>query len=252
MELSPKSPIIVIDPGHGYSKGNTGAVSFIYTYKLKGNDDKPLLDKKKNEITKSDNVENLPQYVIDNPDDWVVFKKEDSQRLERSLVYDISIKLKERLEKQGFKILLTRTERGPISGSDNSTTRKARIDLVNDNNADYFISVHADGLEKYVSGAHVIYPNVTDNDVLTKSKKLGEDIFKYYTVVPVDHNSPKKDSRGLQVLGNSNKSKRKVLVEVGFVTTPKDAKALFGNEDKIAEQISKGLIENINNQFYND
>jgi N-acetylmuramoyl-L-alanine amidase len=53
----------------------------------------------------------------------------------------------------------------------------------------------------------------------------------------------------LQVLRSSNKTKRKVLVELGFITSPKDAKALFSNIDLIAQQLYEGLLKNIK-KFY--
>ncbi|OCG46046.1 hypothetical protein A9G35_05990 [Gilliamella sp. Choc5-1] len=55
--------------------------------------------------------------------------------------------------------------------------------------------------------------------------------------------------RNLQVLRASNKTKRKVLVELGFITSPKDAKALFSNIDLIARQLYEGLLKNIK-KFY--
>lgn len=245
-ELRRKNPMIVIDPGHGYTKGNTGAVSWIYTHKVKGKDGKEVLDEKKQIITEKNNVEQLPQYVIDSPNDWIISYKEDPNRSERFLVYDISIRLKQLLDNSGYNTLITRA-RGPIIGSDDSITRKARIDLAINNKADYFISVHADGATGYSStGSHVIYPS-TDN---TECIELARDIFSSYNVVEVESTSPKSDIRGLQVLSQkSNTTKRKVLIELGFVTTPKDAKALFTNINLIAQQIHDGLVININKSF---
>jgi N-acetylmuramoyl-L-alanine amidase len=245
-QLRKKNPVIVIDPGHGYTKGNTGAVSWIYTYKLKGKDGKDILDAKKNAITAKSNVIELPQYVIDDPTQYVISTKEDTQRSERFLVYDVSAVLKTILENKGYKVFITR-ERGPIEGSDNGTTRKLRIDLAKNNKADYFISIHADGVNGYTStGSHVIYPSSDNAECI----ELASDIFSSYNVVAVEAESPKIDIRGLQVLSQKeNTTKRKVLVELGFVTTPKDAKSLFLNTDLIARQLSQGLEVNINKNF---
>ncbi|OBW41373.1 N-acetylmuramoyl-L-alanine amidase [Chryseobacterium sp. MOF25P] len=245
-ELRRKSPVIIIDPGHGYTKGNTGAVSWIYTYKLKGKDGKEVLDEKKQPKTDKADVIKLPQYVIDTPSAWIVSVKEDPQRSERFLVYDVSAKLKKKLDDNGYKTFITR-ERGPIVGSDNGETRKKRIDLAKNNKAEYFISIHADGANGYTStGSHVIYPD-SDN---TECIELAKDIFTTYNVVPVESNSPKIDVRGLQVLSQiQNTTKRKILVELGFVTSPKDSKALFSGIDTIAKQLYDGLIININKNF---
>jgi N-acetylmuramoyl-L-alanine amidase len=234
--------VIVIDPGHGYSKGNTGAASYIYTYKVQG-------DKLK---TEKANILALPQYVIDDPDKWIVSVKEDHDRSESSLVFDVSAKLKSLLENDGYSnVILTRTERGPIEGNDDTETRQKRIEIANDNNADYYISIHADGIDTNytISGSHVIYPNTTDANIEKLSKKLASDMLSKYDVVEVETESPKKDVRGLQILKGTNLTKRKVLVELGFVTSPKDAKALFTSVDKIAEQLKEGLIINIKKYF---
>nr|WP_245630723.1 N-acetylmuramoyl-L-alanine amidase [Apibacter mensalis] len=120
------------------------------------------------------------------------------------------------------------------------------MDLANDNKADYFISIHADGVAGYkASGSHVIYPNVGNDEVIRLSKELAVDIFSSYDIVEVEKNSPKQDIRGLQVLGKSNKTKRKVLIELGFVTSPKDAKLLFTKIDEISVQIRDGLLKNL-------
>jgi N-acetylmuramoyl-L-alanine amidase len=209
---------IVIDPGHGYEKGSSGATAKIYTYKISKNK------------TATANIETLPQEVIDDTT-LIISDTEDPEKNERGLVFDVSIKLKKLLELKGYKVILTRTERR-IKGIDGPETRQARIDLANKNNADYFISIHADGALNYsASGSHVIYPNISDSEIVALSKELAVDIFSYYNVVPVESSSPKKDVRNLQVLRTSNKTKRKVLVELGFITSPKDAKALFSNID---------------------
>jgi N-acetylmuramoyl-L-alanine amidase len=240
---------IVIDPGHGYTKGNTGATSKIYTYKIKGNDGKPLKKDDGEFETNTANVLKLPQYVIDDPTTWVVSKKSDSDHTERGLVFDISVKLKDLLDKDGFSCFLTR-ESKVIQGNDDSSTRKKRIDIANSKKADYFISVHADGADNDISsGAHVIYPKTTEKEVKDASKEFGEDIFKFYNIVQVESNSPREDSRGLQVLGSTNNTKRKVIIELGFVTTPRDSKAMFSNIDKIADQLYQGLLHNIKNNF---
>lgn len=244
-ELRRKNPVIIIDPGHGYTSGTTGAVCSIYTYKERGADGKPVADKNNQPVTKVANVIELPQYVVDDPVTWIVSKREDPQRSERFLVWDISSRLKTLLEADGYIVFITR-ERGPLAGSDNETTRSARIALANDNNADYYVSVHADGVNDYTStGSHVIKPAAADADCTT----FATDILGTYNVVPVDDASPKADVRGLQILSGSNKTKRKALVELGFVTTPKDARALFGNVNTIAQQLHDGLVVNINKSF---
>lgn len=239
--------IIVIDPGHGYTKGNTGAVSFIYTHKVKGDDGNPIIISPNNYKTESSNVIDLPQYVIDDPNNWILSTKEDPNHNERGLVFDIAAKLHDLLKKDGHTCILTRDKR-VIVGNDNQTTRAARNNIANNANAQLYISLHADGADGYTSsGAHVIYPKSSDKNVKEESIQLGKDIFRFYNVVQVEKDSPKEDVRGLQVLGATNKTKRKVLVELGFLTTPRDAKALFTNIDRITEQLYQGINFHLKN-----
>ncbi|OAH72857.1 hypothetical protein AXA65_09225 [Chryseobacterium sp. FP211-J200] len=58
--------------------------------------------------------------------------------------------------------------------------------------------------------------------------------------------SPHKRS-DLGVLGSSNKSKKKVLIELGYLTSPIDAKNIVTNKNKIATLLVNGLTKNINN-----
>jgi N-acetylmuramoyl-L-alanine amidase len=245
-ELRRKNPVIVIDPGHGYTKGNTGAVSWIYTYKTKGSDGKEVLDISKKVVSEKAGIMNLPQYVIDEPVKWILSVKEDPLNSERFLVYDVAIQLKNILDKKGYITFITRA-RGPIVGSDDGASRKLRIDIAKNNKADYFLSLHADGLDGFnSSGSHVIYPSKD----FVESKELATDIFSSYSVVSVESQSPKIDIRGLQVLSQiENTTKRKILIELGFVTTPKDAKALFSNIGLIGIQLSEGLELNIKKKF---
>lgn len=90
-DLIRKNPVIIIDPGHGYIKGSTGTASWLCTYK---NKEKPT----ENLVS---NVLNLPQYVIDDPNQWIVSTREDPNLSERFLVYEVSAKLKTILDSKG-------------------------------------------------------------------------------------------------------------------------------------------------------
>jgi len=253
--LKRKKPVIVIDPGHGYEQGNTGTSCRIYKHKIKDNEGNEQKDKQGNLITKKSNIFELPDYVINDYKKWGISEEEDYERNERGLVFDVSVKLVEILQKKGIKdVFLTRQER-KIKGKDDLITRKKRIDFSNDHKADYFISIHADGGTFSSKGSHSIYPNssnISSDEVILKSKKLSEDILKYYNIIKVITESPKIDSRNLQVLGKSNKAKRITLVELGFLSNPAEAKTMFENINKIAEQLAKGIIYNIENDYYNE
>lgn len=242
MSIFKRKLTIVIDPGHGYTSENTGTAVRKYTYQEPG----------KKTVNNADLFE-LPQAVIDNTKLIKGSSKEDPDKNERNLVFDVSLKLKKILEeKHDFNIILTRTER-KIIGSDGPSKRALRVNVANNNNADYFVSIHADGVNGYTaSGSHVIYPSGaygTSVDAVNSSKELAVDILSCYDIVKVVAASPKIDKDNLVVLRGTNKTTRKVLVELGFLTTPKDAIALFSNIDQIAQQLYEGLLININKYY---
>lgn len=108
---------------------------------------------------------------------------------------------------------------------------------------DYFISIHADGLTNFTSDAHVIY---YEGD--KKRLELANDIFSCYTVVNIGKKHP--DARNnVGVREGKSQSKYKVLIELGYITHPKDAKSIYDNMNSIAEQLAQGLEININKHF---
>ena len=79
---------------------------------------------------------------------------------------------------------------------------------------------------------------------------------RFYTIVPHSKKHPRKDTdQDVGLLNNTNRAKekklveRRTLVELGFITTPKDAKIMFENINKIAEQLVQGLLYNIDKNF---
>ncbi len=251
-EIKLKSPTIVIDPGHGVTPGNEGAQARIYEYMLQGTDGKVLKDAKSNAQTKTANVIDLPQYVLDNPSTWIIgdndYKvsknnKLDPNRTENYMVYDTAGKMEKLLVEKGYKVINTRKAREVTKVSDSKEAIYFRTTIANNNKADYFISIHADGANNFASGSHVIY-NKGDED----GKELAKDIFSNYTVVAIEakHPSARED---VGVVGSKNNTKRKVLIELGYITSPSDANKIYSNMDLVAEQLVQGLEKNINKNF---
>jgi len=250
LQVTNPVPIVFIDPGHGYSSGNVGSSARKYHHKVKGTDGKPKKDDKGVEIIKkSVKLDDLPQYVLDDVDTWVTGHKGDTPgKSERVLVYDASKKLYDYLVSKSYpsdKIVFIRDG---IRDENKGKTLRERIAYSNTEKADYFISVHADGSTKYsTSGAHAIYSAAANT---SEGKELSADIMKHYSVVHVESASPKKDVRGLGIFRSKHKAKYVTLVEMGFITNPKEAKAMFDNTKKIGDQLGKGLLENIKKNFF--
>lgn len=158
---------------------------------------------------------------------------------ESKINLEISLKLKKELTKYGVVALLTRDGDYDLSSPNVSRRKKSdfdnRIKLINNSNADLYLSIHINYLSdsKYY-GAQVFYVN--DNLNLAKSiqkslkddlksplneKKLGNEIYMY---------------KKLNVPG--------VLIECGFISNNKERKLLIDEvyQYKIVNSIIKGLI----------
>ena len=246
-----KKFVIVLDPGHGIKPGNSGTQA--RTYKYYSNYEEKITDGKLH------NVNDLPQYVLDDPTKFIVSKLSkdwgyDNSNTEGMTTYKIAIKLKEKLESIGHTVYMTRSQvetvylgdepnfkfyEGKVSADAAITYRNS---FTNAKNADYFIAIHCDGADNLIDkGSHSIYSDAT-------SKQLATDIMSEYNdFITVLKRSP--DLRNdLGVLRTSNKAKMKTLVEVGFLTNPNEAKTIINNIDEIAKRLYNGLIINFNKQ----
>jgi N-acetylmuramoyl-L-alanine amidase len=245
--------VIVIDPGHGNTKGNTGA-TYIKAYKHKVKDTDGTVKKDPTtqvEIIEETLIDDLPDYVsaevskADSSWKWITERIWDHNKLERDIVWDVSVELQKIFSEAGYSAHKTR-EAKIIQGSDD---RAARNRFATDKKAHYFISVHADGSTNYkASGSHAIYRHSSDAGYTERQREFAKDIMTFFTIVST-HDTPRK--RGdLQVISpTANSSYRKSLVELGFVTNTNDYNAMSSNIEKMALQLAKGLESNIRKNY---
>ena len=139
--LAKEKYIICLDPGH-QTKGNPELEEIA-----------PNSDKKKAKVTTGTR--------------GVVTKKYESE-----LMLEIALKLKTSLENKGYKVIMTRTK------NDVDISNKERAIFANDNKADVYIRLHADGSEnKNASGASVLTSS-PKNKYTTKVQKESEEFSK--------------------------------------------------------------------------
>ena len=262
-ETVSKELVIVIDPGHGWKYGLSGTECRQFSYYEKNGQGERNINK-----IKTDTAFNLPPHVLKNVEYWikefVSIPKLDKKYAEWFYVIDVALLLKKELEKENqYKVLMTREveaepkDREQISGTDTYT---ARNQVPNDNNADYFISIHCDGTSFKSSGAFVLYPRNKDTNSqgrdVEKSRIFAQDITNHYK--KVYHLDPKPikqpgdgEKEGKFVLKSGNKTQRRVLVELGRMTNPNDIIKLYepNIQEKMAKQLAEGIIFNITNSY---
>ncbi len=159
---------------------------------------------------------------------------------ESDLNLKIGLKLRDELIKEGVTVIVTRDGNYDLS-SPNATRRKKsdfdnRINLINNSNADLYLSIHINYLnDSRYYGAQVFYTK--GNEELAKNlqqafrdnlasprteKKLSNSIYMY---------------KNLKVPG--------VLIECGFLSNDKERKLLLNDDyqNKIVRSIINGLLK---------
>lgn len=206
--LAKEKYIICLDPGH-QTKGNPELEEIA-----------PNSDKKKAKVTTGTR--------------GVVTKKYESE-----LMLEIALKLKTSLENKGYKVIMTRTK------NDVDISNKERAIFANDNKADVYIRLHADGSEnKNASGASVLTSS-PKNKYTTKVQKESEEFSKILLEEYVKVTGAK--NRGLiyrdDLTGTNWATVPNTLIELGFMSNAEEDKKL--SDKDYQDKIIKGLVNGI-------
>ncbi len=160
---------------------------------------------------------------------------------EYKLNLEVSLKLRDALEKYGATVIMTRTE------NDVDISNAERAAIANEANADLYFRIHADGsTDKSIKGVSVLIPgkgHITDKYILEESEKAGSCILKGFVEATgaVDRGMPKRND-----LSGFNWCKVPMaLIEMGFMSNPKEDEKLNTSEyqDKMVTGMADGIIE---------
>lgn len=159
---------------------------------------------------------------------------------EKDINLSIGLKTKEELIKEGVEVILIRDGDYDLSYPDAKRRKKSdfdnRIKIINNSNADMYISLHINYLDntKYY-GAQTFYTEGNEKiaDIIQeqfiknlkspmKSRQLGDDVYMY---------------KKLKIPG--------VLIECGFISNSKERELLLSEDyqNKIVSSIVQGIIE---------
>ncbi|WP_416147704.1 SH3 domain-containing protein [Salipaludibacillus sp. HK11] len=148
---------------------------------------------------------------------------------EKTIVLNLSNKVKQALEREGAKVSMSRT-------NDSYIAFGTRANLANQANADLFISIHANSFtSSAASGVEVLY---SETKYPTESRKLAQQL---QTAIASGMNMRDRGivRRNLQVLTGPNMPA--VLIEPGFMSNPSDLDKLLNQQDKLAGEIVRGI-----------
>lgn len=151
---------------------------------------------------------------------------------EKELVLDIGLRVQKLLEEAGAEVIMTRT-------TDVFITLDERVRIANQNNANSFVSIHANASGETAHGTETYWNNSHSSK---ESKELAEVIQKKMIEKLGTRDRGVKEAR-FQVIRQSTMPS--VLVEVGFITNKDEAKKMQTDDfrKKAAEAIFEGIVE---------
>lgn len=166
--------------------------------------------------------------------------------LEKDINLKIALYLKELLESQDTKVIMTRTEDKDLSTTTTNfkiSDMKERVALLQQSNADLVISIHQNSYtDPKVYGAQCFYH--TDS---TEGEELAS-IIQHQIIVSTNQTKIReiKSNNDYYLLKHSHVPT--VIVECGFLSNPEDEKLLLTNEyqRKMAWAIHLGILQYLN------
>ena len=164
---------------------------------------------------------------------------------EEDINLSITLKLKDKLEKMGAVVYMTRTDDYDLSNPSASLRKRSdlgnRAKMINESDADVYLSIHLNSSTNTSwKGAQVFYDDINKNN---------ENIAKLFQE---EFNKNLNSDRKIKEISNlymyKNITKPGVLLEVGFISNASDRYLLKkGNyQDKISNVIANTLIKYFN------
>lgn len=158
-------------------------------------------------------------------------------RLEKDDNLRLTLKVRDKLEEKGVKVVLTR-------GDDSDITLKERCKLANKKRCDFFLSLHRNSS---VSGSGFeawIAKEPKGNEEQT-AEQLVDALSDISGLPNRGVKRGYRNSSGNNYYVNSNTNMPSILLEVGFVTNENDNESFDKNIDKNAEAIAEIIYNSI-------
>jgi len=157
------------------------------------------------------------------------------QYYEKDLNLSMLLYLKEILDQEDIKVYYTRT-------TDETIFLNPRVNLANDLEADFFLSIHCNANESSMpSGTEVLYNELVLTQGL-ESKQLSQICLEELTIATQMRNRGLVTGNEMVIIGNSDIPV--ALIEVGFMSNYEDLQFLLqeGNRRKVAGAIYKAIV----------
>ena len=168
---------------------------------------------------------------------------EDGRIVEKEFDLKVAIKVKDVLEQNGVQVIMTRINDDVTWSTDNGKDLQARLDIATKEKADLMVSLHCN-----VSDVDIY--NVSGSEVYANADQKTSTALAKSIVAELNKLSPEMPSRGVKTgvlhLTLFNKVPT-VIIEMGFVSNPKDVDYLLNNEtqNRMVEAIANGIINHL-------
>jgi N-acetylmuramoyl-L-alanine amidase len=164
--------------------------------------------------------------------------------LEKNINLEIALKLREILERNNASVVMTREKDTALDHLNNYSSSRhlrdlsARRDIINQNDADLFISIHINAGSSHLSGPLVIYREEDQRLAHLLQTKLNS---MEYKDIELKSNYP---LQGNYFLLNTAQVEG-VIVEIGYITNSRDNKLLQDEEYQylVAKTLFSGIEE---------
>lgn len=156
---------------------------------------------------------------------------------EKDVTLPVALDLGAILQKNGMKVIYTRTSDKVKLPRNEKANLSARTQISNSNNASLFVSIHANSsIFKFVSGVETYYGGSSN------SKKLAGFIENQIV------KSNKLSNRGIKTANYyvlKNTKAPSVLIELGFITNAKDESIMknANSQQMLAASIANGILQ---------
>lgn len=160
---------------------------------------------------------------------------------EKELNLKIAMKVKELLEEEGIRVVMTREDDTTLAKDTDTNQKvqdmKARVELINHTAPDLVVSIHQNSYqEESIHGAQVFYYTHSE-----EGKRMAEIMQKaLLTVDPQNHRQAKADSTYYLLKRTEVPA---IIVECGFLSNQEEADKLVTEEYQ--QQIAEAIVDGI-------
>lgn len=148
---------------------------------------------------------------------------------EKDITLDIALSTGELLEEAGYNVVYTRTSDNVSWPEDNKEDLQSRIDIAEDADANYYISIHINSSD------------YNDDEMV----EMAESIHAQLELLNYAQDRGVVDTNETPLYVVSNNSIPALLLEVGFITDTNDFNCMVNNGDDLAQAIANGIMNSI-------